>query len=718
MPFFRPGKKENGSIIYEPARPGAIENNNSFIVPKLPGMKYIFLIGESNAASLARGADGDTVSRLAKALGHPAKAINCGMAAYDSERTYAVMKEVLRYSPDAIVVMVGNSENFTACPGIGRRLKERFYMAMNYLVWHLSSAEVRKKFLLDTQAHFFRKMARLAAKNKIPLVFCALPANLADFPPRGILPLKSPVFARGWESSAEGDYTAAKHSFAKYVSQWPKDAMGLYHLGQTLLKLGETPAALFALKAAADNDIQDSRCPGARNEMIRRTARETKTLLADIENRFYSASPTGIPGGDMFDDRTHWSHDYDMLAACTIMAPLAAAEGPFSFPGGSIWETPLCKFAASPRASPLSSEEKKHKKTILAKYLAFNMNVLSNFNKSEWLITEEIVVFMRRIYTLDRGYLLKISGSPEALAAATYTAGVKWQNIPLKNIKRFWPHYLAHLGEALRREGEPELSILYFNRALGSEPQCRDAYFYRGLAYLKAGDIQKSVSDFDRSPMPHSRVSNIADIHGFSEKLKTTATIYPPGFVQKELRGPKRDGLGKMYYVYGGTRALSGTDGLYPKDHGYILLGSTSTESTMLFSGAYSYYVIAVYDNAMVKVDALQLSDGTYYIGGFSTSNVTNWDNANGAPDGRFAIVGRSGRFLNRGSLGYLLASPGPGSTSIKIYVTGRKQVNRFLKFLHITSAVLPGQVRIFWPGPARWRSQVSHPLPDLCRYT
>lgn len=98
-----------------------------------------------------------------------------------------------------------------------------------------------------------------------------------------------------------------------------------------------------------------------------------------------------------------------------------------------------------------------------------------------------------------------------------------------------------------------------------------------------------------------------------------------------------------IYEVWGGSTSLSGTNGYNPQNYGYTLMGISSTTQT--FSGSYPYYDIVARISCYgcgIKLDALQFSDGSYLpaISSLWTGNVTNWDNARGAPDGVYAVVG------------------------------------------------------------------------------
>gem|GEM_PF-2930850 len=661
-PFFSPSGRAAGIVTYKPGRPGAAAaRNNSFVMPKPGGTKRVFVIGESNAALLARpcpGGDRDCLSLLAGYYGYKAEILNCGMPGYDADRTFAVMKEIMQYSPDAVVALVGNSEgaDLSVCPGFWQKLKGRGYMAVNFLRWRLPPAEVAKKFLLDEQAAVFRRMARLAAGKKVPLVFCTLPGNLSDFPPMGDLPLEDRLFASGWDAYVKGDHAAARAAFSGYAEKRPKDPLGRYYLGQALMKMGEPAAARGAFRSAAELDLYNDNCSISCNSVIRRAASGPALFLADLEEKFRLAAPSGVPGGAMFDDRTHWSREYDALAACAVMDRLLEAFGRSPSAAGGL---PLSSCVSAVNALTLKSarpDKWPAKTAVLARYLVFYMNMLNGWNGFKERLAEVPTVFLQRLLRLDRRFLIRISESPEAMyAAVTFPGDAGADAAPLENIRLFWPHYLAHLGEALSREGEIELARKYFTRSLAWAPEYESAYLHRGILRLKAGDKKGALSDFARSPAVSLRIYNIAKLNGLAEALKELRPDYGGD-------GDTEDG--NRYFVYGGEAPLSGAAGFHPEEHGYALLGSAPEGTTMFFPGRSRFYAIVVHDTAVLKVDALRFSGGAYCRGSFSDGNVKDHQAANGAPDGKAAVLGGKGGYRE----GYLIAAAEPGSRGIKVF--------------------------------------------------
>jgi len=120
-----------------------------------------------------------------------------------------------------------------------------------------------------------------------------------------------------------------------------------------------------------------------------------------------------------------------------------------------------------------------------------------------------------------------------------------------------------------------------------------------------------------------------------------------------------------VYYVYGGNTPLSYTQVLNPEIYGYTLLGSASPSETKTFYGSYNFFEVLVYWKNLIKIDALQKSDGSYCSSTVYAFNITDEGNLFGAPDGLYATIGTGEMLANSG--GVVVSSE--GSSSIKVIV-------------------------------------------------
>ncbi len=112
---------------------------------------------------------------------------------------------------------------------------------------------------------------------------------------------------------------------------------------------------------------------------------------------------------------------------------------------------------------------------------------------------------------------------------------------------------------------------------------------------------------------------------------------------------------GSHYEVYGGSNVLEGRAGREPLRHGYRLLGRAMGSHT--FYGSYPLYLILVGEGNVLRLDALQFSDGSFLdLNTVAQEDIRELPKARGIPDMKFALVGISAEGRYEG--GYLLLKP------------------------------------------------------------
>lgn len=107
-PLFRKEKDPSGAVRMAPNRAGL--QAASFLLPKPRGRRRVFVVGESVAGILGAAADVQGKYLPGPAAAADLEIINCGMGAYDSSRLLPVLKEILAYEPDLVILLSGNNE--------------------------------------------------------------------------------------------------------------------------------------------------------------------------------------------------------------------------------------------------------------------------------------------------------------------------------------------------------------------------------------------------------------------------------------------------------------------------------------------------------------------------------------------------------------------------------------------------------------------------------
>ena len=449
-------------------------------------------MGESVAA-LLWDKDHDALTEAGEAAwpGRRVEHVNAGMTAYNSRRIAAVLEEGLGYEPDLAVVLSGHNEAdaLEMCPSMGARLERDFRRSPVFRrlrgafpgrrargeEWDREVSLARHEFEL-------RRMAKAARGRGVPLVLATLAANARDYSPSGEAPWADPGFAGGMAALERGDAKAAAGAFKKRADANPRDAMARWFLARASAAGGDLAGAKPHYEAAVELDPRGDRAWASRNAMIRRVAREEGAAVAELDAVFAKDAPGGVPGGELFADGVHWHRRFNPLVAAAILD--AVERSTFSARLGP-WDTAaLASRLEADAAVQASVDERKEE---LKKVLLYGLRQASYWaaTDDQGRIDELPVTLLERVDRADRERLLALSRSPAAMRPQL----VKnyWVQDLEEDLDRWWPVYLAHLGEMYRRKGEPALAVRFFDEALRLSPRRWRTRLWRALALKAAG---------------------------------------------------------------------------------------------------------------------------------------------------------------------------------------------------------------------------------------
>ncbi|MCX5792309.1 MAG: hypothetical protein NTY45_08880 [Elusimicrobia bacterium] len=459
-----------------------------FSMPKPAGVKRVFVLGESVATILGPGYmalndgifGGRFLRQLAKAGVLPVKSsgievLNCGMSGYESYRIYGILKEVLAYSPDLIVILSGNNEGSTDrnCPGLDFELRRReFRLLERYYSLKDNPQQSRKKANLKMHGDMLAKMAAAAKKAGVPIVFCTLPANLKDMPSRRAALLDNELFAAGYTAFYQKKYAAAAEKFKLGLAELPYEYAFNFYMGRTLEKLGRTAEAGAYFRKAVDFDPDMSRASADRNALIRRVAGANGACVADLEKTFYRSSPGGLPGFDEFTDGMHWRPPFNKMVWEEIFRSAAAC----GIKG-------LEKFKAADNRG-----WKETPREDALKRLSYSVTWL---NEEDGTFNEGSLAELAYIRQKLPGLLEEASVSPDALDKLILRNF--WSLGQAMRLKELFPLFLAHLAEVERRAGNYGPALALCERALALQPGSE--YFKLERAQVLAGLGRKSEAE-------------------------------------------------------------------------------------------------------------------------------------------------------------------------------------------------------------------------------
>ena len=351
-----------------------------FPVKKEKGEVRIICLGGSTTAGYPYDGDTSWPAALERRLtavypGERPRVINAGGLSYGSGRTLGVMRGILKYDPDVVIVASGDSEfGEDAYRTSLRRLRpsERYFhsLALSKLIKKVIPSGGKRPAVvsveeLGTEEFFFAPvlhgtvyspdserredvfrqfrenlagMVNLARDQGVALVLCTLPSNVADWPPDPDRRLPDNPESRDlWVRAAqkgrvlarEGRLEEAAGSYAEAAEIWQGNASFNFEYGTVLLRLGDEVRAREYLERARDPDPTPVRASTKFNGAVRDMAAGSDVFLADVEASFQLSSPGKMPGSDLILDNAHPTHKGHLLMALEVWKTLSRAVTPW-----------------------------------------------------------------------------------------------------------------------------------------------------------------------------------------------------------------------------------------------------------------------------------------------------------------------------------------------------------------------------------------------------
>ncbi len=350
-----------------------------FTMPKSKGCYRIFCVGESSVQGwpycMENGAAGPAKSfpvqlqKLLRKRHENIEVINAGIGAACSAEIDVLVKQLVKFQPDCIIMYVGHNEYgyyywsrnalkipqimFKADAMLSRLYLYRFLLRLthrgfsggedawtkfprpgNSLDWPMVYEKYRDAVPSKEWESFSRNELFLCEKefeknlseidmvlkqNKIDFVVCTVVSNLKDCFP--CVTFHSAKFSRQdlkvWEKKLADARKALDERRYKRAVLLLEGLLRLddyyaeiyYLLGQAYYAEGDFEAARRNFTLARDNSpacAPFQRAPSSCNNLIRAFAKKKEISLVDIEKGFYSRPDDfGIPGNDLFFDNLH-----------------------------------------------------------------------------------------------------------------------------------------------------------------------------------------------------------------------------------------------------------------------------------------------------------------------------------------------------------------------------------------------------------------------------
>lgn len=321
--------------------------------------------------------------------------INLGTTAVASFPVLDMVKQIIPYDPDLLVIYTGNNEFFGSYGvasmhsagrspwtlklahfihglGLSQLISARLPKpapAEGKILMELMIREtridpdspLRKRAAKNLEYHTGR-MADVAQKKGVPVMICNLAANMRDLAPIGGYPpsvLQSPSFTiitstlDRVRTSVTQQPAEALSILAPLISAYPDCALMHFLQGKALsaLERGIEPADAFT--RAIDLDTLPWRATTRQNEALYRAANRTGAMFCDVNETFRAMSRHRSTGWPLMDDHVHPSLAGQALLAQAIIGTLREAPPRVRVPADALqrlkpWTTYAGELGANP----------------------------------------------------------------------------------------------------------------------------------------------------------------------------------------------------------------------------------------------------------------------------------------------------------------------------------------------------------------------------------
>lgn len=487
--------------------------DQSFTVPKPAGTFRIICLGGSTTVGFPHAPVNSWPAGLNRRLQslfseQRIEVINAAGNSYGTGRILGVLRGILQYQPDLLLVVTGDNDFSedafrTAIAGrssgivpevhrlyLSRMLKSilpshvppplvdaeeqdlaGFLFAPSPSGTVYQATPERRQQVKATLAENLHSVAATARAAGIPLWLGTVPARLAAWPPDPdpALPEAGRLRAewrRLWQEGrtllTSGADTAALPSFGRAAALWAENAEFCYDYGQLLLRLGQPAEARVWLIKARDLDPVPVRVTSEVLALIRQIAEQERLPLLDLEAAFHAASPLGISDATLLFDYAHPTLAGNDLIASLICRRLVADFSAFQ----GVDEEAMADLDQKERQRATQPEH------IGNPDLAFALGVVFE-RKGE--LERAVQSYRDSIIAGNRGVevrhnLARVLSRQGRLDAALAEAQSVAREAPQ------WERNYGLLGSLLVRAGQFEEALLWYRRALATGNPNLDLY--------------------------------------------------------------------------------------------------------------------------------------------------------------------------------------------------------------------------------------------------
>ncbi len=349
---------------------------NRFLKQKPSGVERIFILGGSAALGWPGGPNTSYSGYMQRALDDVApdrfEIINVAAMSYGSHRVLDLLRDVVHYEPDVIVVWSGNNEyiehNSFSAFARTEEMAQVQRVLRNSMVYRTirvglqktlpavfavhrgqditdprAQSQVRRGMLgrskktdsevLKNFSNNLQHMARLINDSGATGVLCTVPINLSEWrcsdAPAGIanqgqLASWKKLLTEATNLLDQRRFSDAAERLEELLLLTPDYASGHYLLGYCRQRLGHISQALESFERACDLDPRPTRANRSLQEGIRSTAHANGLKLVDLKKNFIDRS-SRLSGLDLFLDYVHPNDNGHRFAASQLVQEILPA---------------------------------------------------------------------------------------------------------------------------------------------------------------------------------------------------------------------------------------------------------------------------------------------------------------------------------------------------------------------------------------------------------
>ncbi len=497
-------EKYKGKRFYVPAR--KMNSAKPFPVDKNPEKTRIFLTGGSfvedwNALLLEKKLN----RMLQENEGNKScEIINCGMAVYDSYRVSLIIKEIINYAPDLIIVLSGNNENIydknvtITLFNVNRFLRKfLLYRKIQDIVikkrrkkqiaFNLDQENIDLAEKLRIYKENINQIIRLTKSENIPLILGSLPINLNGIPPAGKRPINK-LFLKGCLLLENGKTNDAVHEFKQYINSNLHNPFGYYYSGTAYEQKGEYEKAISHYYNAVKYD-KAVRINPVMNDYLRTICEEKSAGFIDIEKTFYQIAENKITGFIQFRDNCHiWPEYYEYINNLVFKE--------------MINNKVMFKKLFNLRQAGISPHDTINIPEKQAYYhpIPIIRGVWEIIANKEYGLCEYSVKLFKSAYSLDTSCFDSIHLFKERIKK------ILEEDFYLKHIMQNdtlfedqWPIVLYHIGEMYRREKMYDKALHFFDSSISQNNQNYLPYLGKALAFYSQDRKKEMVKNLKKA---------------------------------------------------------------------------------------------------------------------------------------------------------------------------------------------------------------------------